>query len=779
MARSAKSKKAAVSADAGASDDQIKKETGKDLGAVERWIEEIALAKERAQPYNDKVKSIVDRYKDAKKDETERKSKDRRYNVLWSIKETLEPLVYSSPPRPYITRKNNDKDPVARDASMLLERGLRFTLEGDELHDTLTDGVEDYLLGSRAVAWHKYTPYLKLRESEDKTYVNEGDDYPDDAELKEDDKGTYYHATFEEKVYEETDSEHVLYSDFLHGAAAKWRQVPWVARRVPMTRKELIKRFGKKMGKLPPLTLQCKTKAANDPRETDDVKGMFAKAEIWEIWEKCSRKVFWLCPGVKETFMDEQDDFLKLDGFFPCPKPAYGTKTNDSLVPTPDFCIWQDIAYELDDVTLRIKLLVESLRVVGVYDKSAGEQLGRLLKQTDENAMVGVDNYAMFAEKGGIKGVIEFLPIEQVMVVLDKLYKARSMLTAELYEITGISDIVRGASDPRETAKAQAIKGNFANKRIKKRQDTFGRMARESLEIMAQIICAHYSDDMIRQIASAEQVLTKRVPNPMKPGEQMEIFDEGRFKAALVILRSNPLRRFRIKIDEKNLAAADEAENQQQSMQYIQGMAQLLPAAGQLAMQFPAAGPFIKSLVMLATRGFPMARSEEATLEEALEALISTPPPKEEEKPDAGAMGKTPGEIANDSKKVDNDHAEAMRKLEIEKEKLDFEKIKEQNLQNFRMAQLQQKDKIANQEIALESTAVHADIRNDQETLLATQQQNAQQVQLQREEGQRQQQANQNSQQLEQQRFGQEVQNSERDRLASAFGAPQQQRVAA
>jgi hypothetical protein len=649
-----------------------------DLAA--RWIDEIDNSKELFKPWWEKCEKIVKRYKDERAESDTKTNKGaRKYNVLWSVTQTMQPLVYNRAPQPYISRRNNDRDPVGRDASMILQRAIAYTLEGDELHDALVDAREDYLLTSRGVPWMKYTPYLKLRDSELKTYIGEDEDLPDDVpedtEVKSDKKGRYYNKKFEDKVFEEVDSEHVLYSDFLHSPAAKWSHVTWVARRVPMTRKALVERFGD-VGKKVPLTIGCKRGTKDN--DNDDAKGRSSKGEVWEIWDKCSKTVIWVCPGVPEHVLDKKDDPLELMNFFPCPRPAYSTKTNDTLVPTPDFVLWQGVANELDDITLRIKLLTEAVRVVGVYDKTAGDHLKKLFSQTAENEMVPVDSWGMFAEKGGIKGAIEFMPVEQIMVVLDKLYMARERLLKELYEITGVSDIVRGASDPRETAKAQQIKGNFANKRLSEKQNTFARMARESIEIIAQIICAHYSDDMIRQISSAEQIMVDPNTNQWAP---------QRFAAALALLRNAPMRRFRVKIDEKNLASADETEEREGRTQFVQGMSQFLQAALPMAKELPGTVPMLKELLLFAVRGFPMARSTEASIEAALDSLTAASVPPEAQE-STGPAPKSPEEIAIEKEKNDIDR----QRLGIEHKRLLLDEWNAKKNHEYRMAALQQKE---------------------------------------------------------------------------------------
>jgi hypothetical protein len=733
-----------------------------------RWIDELDNAKELFKPWWDKCEKIVKRYKDERADNDTKANKGaRKYNVLWSVTQTMQPLVYNRAPQPYISRRNNDRDPVGRDASMILQRAIAYTLEGDELHDALVDAREDYLLTSRGVPWMKYTPYLKLRDSELKTYLDGDeelpDDVPEDTEVKTDKKGRYYNKKYEDKVFEEVDSEHVLYSDFLHSPAAKWTHVTWVARRVPMTRKALVERFGD-VGKKPPLTIGCR-KGTKD-NDTDDAKGTSAKAEVWEIWDKCSKTVIWVCPGVAEHVLDKKDDPLELMGFFPCPRPAYSTKTNDTLVPTPDFVLWQGVANELDDITLRIKLLTEAVRVVGVYDKTAGDHLKKLFSQTAENEMVPVDSWGMFAEKGGIKGAIEFMPVEQIMVVLDKLYMARERLLKELYEITGVSDIVRGASDPRETAKAQQIKGNFANKRLSDKQNTFARMARESIEIIAQIICTHYSDDMIRQISSAEQIMVDPVTNQWAP---------QRFAAALELLRNAPLRRFRVKIDEKNLASSDEGEEREERTAFVQGMSQFLQAALPMAKELPGTVPMLKELLLFAVRGFPMARSTEASIEAALDSLTAASVPPEAQEAATGPAPKTPEEldIEREKNKIERE------RLGVERQRVLLEETRDKRNHEYRMAALQQKETNAQRDNEIKTVKTLVDAKTkvaqvDEQRAARQEERELNVVSMEQEAASRS-----NDAALEVQRFNREAEVSDRDAAFREKEAERQAKIAA
>jgi hypothetical protein len=61
-----------------------------------------------------------------------------------------------------------------------------------------------------------------------------------------------------------------------------------------------------------------------------------------------------------------------------------------------------------------------------------------------------------------------------------------------IYEVTGISDIVRGASKANETATAQQIKGQWAGLRISTRQKRFADFARDLIRLKAEVIAERF-----------------------------------------------------------------------------------------------------------------------------------------------------------------------------------------------------------------------------------------------------------------------------------------------
>src|SRR4030095_4114539 len=169
--------------------------------------------------------------------------------------------------------------------------------------------------------------------------------------------------------------------------------------------------------------------------------------------------------------LGEAKDPLQLRGFFPCPIPLAANLTTGAFVPKSDYEMLRDQYVELNVLQNRIALLEDAIKVVGAYDKTASA-LGVMLNGT-ENAMIPVDQWAMFAEKGGIKGAVDWFPIDMVVQALEKLYVAKTRLVEDLRQLRGISDLMRGNTAASETATAQGPKAQFGSARMQPMQSPF------------------------------------------------------------------------------------------------------------------------------------------------------------------------------------------------------------------------------------------------------------------------------------------------------------------
>ena len=568
----------------------------KDMASVKRrYMLDIELYERTYKPWTARSEKIVKRYRD-ERSEAEAGG-DARYNILWANVQTVLPAVFARLPKPEVTRRYKDKDPVGRVASTILERALSYEVEQySDYESAVQNSVEDRLLPGRGVAWVRYDPKMKAVQLPEAQVTEDVEEQETTAEVID---------------YECSPVDYVAWKDFGHNIARTWEEVYLVWRIVPMSREELVKRFGEEKGKLIPLDL--KPEIGDEALATPEGEAL-KKARIYELWDKKKQQAIWLSKGSDEA-LDVRDDPLQLEGFFPCPKPLYATTTTNSLVPVPDYVLYQDQAKELDTLCERIDGLVKALKVAGVYD-STQEGLERLMTEGVNNTLIPVQNWAGLSEKGGLKGVLDFIPLDQVVAALNAAYLARDQVKAVIYEVTGLADILRGASDPSETLGAQKLKGQFASLRLKKLQGHVARFATELLRIKAQIICQHYQPESILMMAGVEQF-----------PEQ----DRQYIEPAIQLLRNKPMRGFRIEISSDSLIEVDEEQEKQDRMEFLGAVGGFVREAIQAP---PELAPLLGECLLFGIRGFKAGRSLEGVFDETMEQLKAKAAQPQEDKPD-------------------------------------------------------------------------------------------------------------------------------------------------
>src|SRR4029077_1504138 len=228
------------------------------------------------------------------------------------------------------------------------------------------------------------------------------------------------------------------------------------------------------------------------------------RAKFWEIWHKGERRVVWVAQGC-EDILDEADPHLKLQDFFPCPCPAYGCVQRGSLVPVPDIMQYRDQLDEVNLLTGRIHALSDAVEAKGFYP-SGGAELSEAIQAAMKikepgRILVPISDWAAF---GGTKDVIVWLPIAEISQTINTLVELRKQVIEDIYQIMGLSDIMRGATDARETLGAQNLKAQYGSTRIKDKQLEMARIARDLVHITSQIITQEFADDTIIEMAQSQ-----------------------------------------------------------------------------------------------------------------------------------------------------------------------------------------------------------------------------------------------------------------------------------
>lgn len=382
------------------------------------------------------------------------------FQLFWSSLEILKPSIYSRPPIPVVAPKFKDRDPVISVASQMLERALISAFDASEIDEVMLETRDDLAMNNRGVQWLSY----------------------------EDEDG--------QKVC----IEHLDRTDFLHEPARKWADVGWVARRAWMTRLEMQDRFGGTAWESANFVVR------HDDRNMGSADNS-EKAGVWEVWSKTDNRVYWVTEGVP-TILDHDEPHLQLSRFYPCPRPSYGTKRRRSLVPIPDYVRYGNTLDQISELTKRVYNLLKEVRLKGFFPAGGdiGQAVETAIADQSDSILIPVPAAAFIGAAGG--DLIQWLPLAEIATAIQGLLQARGQLIQDFYEISGISDIMRGATDAGETLGAQQLKQHNGSIRVKDKVDELTRIAAETAQIAGEIMAEHFSQKSLMDM-SQMQLRTK------------------------------------------------------------------------------------------------------------------------------------------------------------------------------------------------------------------------------------------------------------------------------
>lgn len=539
---------------------------------VKFYLRQLELADKEERKWRDRAKKIVKKYRD------EDPSGPSRYNILWSNTQTQLPAMYSARPKPDVRRRWRTESKVGRDIAQAVERALEFSMDTYDFDRMAEKLTLDFLLPGRCVSRVRYHPVIVDKVVEEEIYDEEKGDFINRK------------TNFEEVIYEEVRCYHVPWKHYRQSPADCWADVWWVAYGDNfLSKEEIIEQFGQEHESVP-------LAFTDDAKEEEDKGDSIKRAQVWEMWDKEAKQVVAVVKGY-DRFLLKEADPLKLQGFFPQPEPAAMIETPDSLIPIPEYTMYQFQAEELNTVTKRIASLAEAMQAKGFYPGEDAAKINELLKSS-EAILVPVDNYAAFAEKGGVKGMIDWMPIKEIAEVWQRLLVQRNALSQSIFELIGISDIQRGATDPRETKGAQQLKASFGGRRLLPKQQRLQRFFRDILRLKAEIIAENFSAKTLSAMSGVEVT------------EEM-----------LMIMRNDALRSFTIDIETDSTIAPDAELEKQGVAEFLASMSQYLGQVMPIVQAQPAAAEPLGKMLLWMTRKFKIARDVEQEIEDFIAAM--------------------------------------------------------------------------------------------------------------------------------------------------------------
>lgn len=559
-------------------------------GWASRWGVEFAAAKQALEPWHKSAEMCIAAYLDDKP----REDGIEKLGLFSADVNTRESMLYGNVPKVDAARRFRDAgDEDGRVGAMILDRMLNGDLERDEeaYPRALGNALNDWL----RVGFGNY----RMR------YVRETEPTPERPAMTDPATGAETAPAVpagEQITREDVETDYFYWRDQLWSPDRHFGEVRWWAFLNKLSPKSAKDKFG--------VDLPLSTHGEKDDKEP---KTPWGRIHVWEIWDKENDCLWFYVKGYSRMLVpvDAKEDAasngsipdpLGITGFWPFPEPLFSNLTTTKLVPRADYALSQDQYAAINDLTTRIGLLRDAVKAAGVYDKTVGE-FADLLTGKD-NKLVPAENYAAMAEKGGIAACIAWLPLKDIVDALDKLRELRSEEMALHFQVSGMSDIMRGqATQSGATATEQAIKAKFASVRQDNAQKRFARFAGEGQRIRAEIICKHFDQQTILQRANV-QGLSKE--------------DQPRIPAAMQLLQSQ-FASFRISVKPDSISLTDYAANKQESMDILGTIGAFMQDVGPLMMQAPMIAPKLIELLQVFLAKVKGGEAVEGILDQAIQ----------------------------------------------------------------------------------------------------------------------------------------------------------------
>lgn len=634
-------------------DTRAKAEGGEKPLSASFWHNELKAAEKREKAWRKRAQNVVDRYRDERDRDDD---SERRTNILWSNTEVLKSILFQGIGNPDVRRRHPKKgkaDRAARQCALALENALAYCRDDYDADAQVEFAVEDHLLAGRGQCWVVYDAEVTEEAPEDET-----DDAAEPVATGIESQSVYF--------------EHVYWEHYRTSAGRKENDIWWKARLHQYTRDELKRYFPEHADKI-----SLDAEILDRPDQGKEDEETFKRANVWEIWDKSKLERVYVADGYP-SILRKDDDPYKLKEFYPCPSALYGCKTTSSLIPVPEYTLYQDQAEELDKITTRLSRLIDALRRRGVYDAGAEGGDGQLaaLAHAGDNEFIPYRGFASLLEKGGLKNAFQTEDLTPIIAVVERLYEQRMNLVQTIYEVTGISDVIRGSTNPNETATAQRGKLQFGSLRVNKRKSRVDAFVRDLFRIKAEIMAEHFERDKLvemsgiimptqqeqmqakQQLAQYQQMMQQaqmaqqqaqmasqgqqqgmppqQIPQPqpaqppqMDPDMLQELQDTVKavsWEEIEAILRSDDRRGYSIDIETEDTAQADEQADKESRIEFLNTMMQVVANIVPAMQASPQLAPLVKEIIGFTVKGFKVGRTLEEAFSDALDKIAEAPP---------------------------------------------------------------------------------------------------------------------------------------------------------
>lgn len=553
---------------------EIKEQETQRLCKIQQvWLKRISAEEQSHKDWRDRTRKVEKIFRNEEEEPL-------YVPLYWSVVNVQHTGIYSNQPVPDVRPRNEGQDPIMKQVSLCIARGLSYCVDNDQFDVTMHRTIDDYLAMALGVPRMKIDSVIKTTLSKVPEYRRVmGPQGPENIQVGEREEKN-------EEIGDQTIRwEYIPWRRFGWQPCNHWNNCQWIYIRHRMTNPEIQTRFNREVS------------ASKDEKDRADTKSWRNKTfDIYEVWDRAKKKVLFIAKGEK-TPLEINDDPLELKDFFPCPPPLMLNVCSEELIPQSDYEYIAEYDRELNRLQERRMGLIEQIKATGAYDSGLPE-LAEMIENEDGEYTAIQNLMGRLSAAGGPDNAIYHLPIQEKIIALQQTSEQIGFVKAQVDEILGISDIVRGVTAASETATAQEIKGRWVGIRLTRKREAVQFMIRHMMRMMAQLLTSHITPENLQRMT------------------QMPITEE-----MMAIMQDDLLMEFAIDIETDSTVAKDEFAEMQTKQEMLNGVAQfaqsVLPMVAQNMMPADVSSAILKSAIT------PYARYDRG-LDEALNNLPQT-----------------------------------------------------------------------------------------------------------------------------------------------------------
>lgn len=645
-----------------------------------------------------------------------------KFPLWWACWKIRQPIVFARLPIPILKDTQGD-DPYGRTACVIGERFTRSILKTFDAFTEFAAGIDDFLVVNFGWGRWFYKTDLSIEDEKIRLQLVEpppipqdpnqppveqdpqqpmlvnpmtGEQIIDTSQVLEDDMGPYMLTG--QKIDVEAESVHFesqLYSAlYVEEDIRKWNEVTRCAMEYHYSYRDFKKKFGQ--AALDKITLA-------DIEEHKTGKPII----VFEYWDKLYKECRWLAENSNDFFQPEHDaefskttgleeveeetkeydnsDLYGLSTFYPCTEPLVFNNTPRNFWPTPEFFQVGDIIDDINTIFSRLVLLTKAVRVRFLYDSSV-PQLSSLIGETGEGGGLGIPNLEkqLIAGKGTLAMLVQYFPVDEIIQGLNNMYQAFSQRLDTFYQVTGMSDLIRGQTNPDsdKTYGERQLEGKFALNRIEPYQRKAQEWLKNNYQIGMEMGLKMFSDQTI------DDYITPQT---------LDDEDKQRYVGALALLKDNKRSRFRVDFETDSTIAINENWRRQQAIETANIITKMLESTANVAQTNPELAQtelkIMEHVIGELTNGKLFIDEVKASIKETIDKVMA---PKEPE-PNV------------DLEKVKLDGAKFQFEQQKQAKQDQLEELRIQANQQIEIARLQQADRLASIEAQLEQFKLQGD----------------------------------------------------------------------